>query len=431
VQRIFHGHGVPCGFVAHINDKDGAAPPYLVVCTRAECIPEDSVLITAASLKSQTVKDLTQIAKSHSVLGWSSMRKEELIKAIVKAAKASARKKKQVPKKTISATTTIKAKTSPKKTVPPPLKAVTKVSRRIQKINDERDRLKDLTTPVVTKTKRKKPRPIPIKPIALEKDRIVLMVRDSYWLHACWDISRNNVERAKAALAEHWHGAKPVIRVFEVETGNTTSSAEEVVRDIVIHGGVRNWYVDVVDPPKSYRIDIGYLADNGKFFAMARSNIVTTPHPGSSDDLDENWSEVAQNYEKVFALSGGNEETTSSDLQELFEERLRRPMGAPVVTRYGAGADNFLRQSRGFAFTVDAELIIYGTTQPNAHVTLAGEPVKIRPDGTFTIRQGMPDKRQVLPVVANSGDGVEQRTIVLAIERNTKIMEPVVHEGRD
>jgi len=359
------------------------------------------------------------------------MRKEELIKAIVKAAKASARKKKQVPKK-ISAKSTVKAKAAPKKSkAVPALKAPTKVSRRIQKINDERDRLKDLTTPVVTKKKRKKPRPAPTKPIAVEKDRIVLMVRDSYWLHACWDISRNNVQRAKAAMAEHWHGAKPVLRVFEVESGITTSSAEEVFRDIVIHGGVRNWYVDVVDPPKSYRIDIGYLADNGKFFAMARSNVVTTPHPSSSDDLDENWSEVAQNYEKVFALSGGNEETTSSDLQELFEERLRRPMGAPIVTRYGAGADNVLRQNRGFAFSVDAELIIYGSTQPNAHVTLAGEPVKIRPDGSFTIRQGMPDKRQVLPVVANSGDGVEQRTIVLAIERNTKVMEPIVNEGKD
>jgi hypothetical protein len=33
--------------------------------------------------------------------------------------------------------------------------------------------------------------------------------------------------------------------------------------------------------------------------------------------------------------------------------------------------------------------------------------------------------------VASSRDGVEQRTIVLAIERNTKIMEPMVHEPHD
>jgi len=61
-------------------------------------------------------------------------------------------------------------------------------------------------------------------------------------------------------------------------------------------------------------------------------------------------------------------------------------------------------------------------------VTLGGEPVALRPDGTFTVRLSMPDKRQVLPVVASSSDGVEQHTVVLAIERNTKVMEPLIRE---
>ena len=73
-------------------------------------------------------------------------------------------------------------------------------------------------------------------------------------------------------------------------------------------------------------------------------------------------------------------------------------------------------------------MIIFGSTKPDAHVTLAGEPVKLRPDGTFTVRVSMPDRRQVLPVVASSSDGVEQRTIVLAVERNTKQMEPKIAE---
>jgi hypothetical protein len=42
----------------------------------------------------------------------------------------------------------------------------------------------------------------------------------------------------------------------------------------------------------------------------------------------------------------------------------------------------------------------------------------------------MPDRRQLLPVVANSRDGAEQRTIVLAVERNTKVMEPMVRESQ-
>ena len=99
-----------------------------------------------------------------------------------------------------------------------------------------------------------------------------------------------------------------------------------------------------------------------------------------------------------------------------------------MVTRFGRGAQVVGHNRPEFPFQVDAELVVYGMTDPNAHVTLKGEPVRIQPDGTFTVRFSLPDRRQVLPVVASSGDGVEQRTIVLAVERNTKVMEPVIRE---
>ena len=88
-----------------------------------------------------------------------------------------------------------------------------------------------------------------------------------------------------------------------------------------------------------------------------------------------------------------------------------------------------LQRDHDFEFEVDAELILFGKTKSDAHVALAGEPVKLRPDGTFTVRLSMPDRRQVLPVVASSMDGVQSRTVVLAVERNTKVMDPVVREA--
>jgi hypothetical protein len=131
-------------------------------------------------------------------------------------------------------------------------------------------------------------------------------------------------------------------------------------------------------------------------------------------------------------LSGGYaDDSGNSEVHRLFEERLGRPMGSPSGARFGAGADKMLNRNREFRFEVDAEMIVYGTTKPNAHVTLAGAPVKLRPDGSFTARLAMPDRRQVLPVVASSADGVEQRTVVLAIERNTKVMEPMIREAHE
>jgi hypothetical protein len=223
-----------------------------------------------------------------------------------------------------------------------------------------------------------------------------------------------------------------VLRLMEVCGGEGTSSVERVQRDISIHGGVNNWYVDVKDPPKSYRLDIGYLAPSGRFFALARSNVVTTPRAGTSDALDNNWSDVAENFEKIYAMNGGSSELgASAELEELFEERLRRPLNVSAFSQYAATLNGGDRRHRDFRFEMDAELIVFGNTEPDARVTLQGEPIEVRPDGTFTVRFSLPNCRQVIPAVACSRDGVEQRTIVLAVERNTKTMEPVTRDGSE
>jgi uncharacterized protein len=307
-----------------------------------------------------------------------------------------------------------------------------RISRKIKLVHEERERLRDLATesagPVgqadnggenVRRRARKRVR----------RDRLVLMVRDSYWLHAYWEVSRSTVERVQAAMNEFWHTAKPVLRLLEVAAGSTTNTSERVVREVHVHGGVNNWYLDVNDPPKSFRVDLGYLAANGRFHSVARSNSVTTPRPGANDALDQNWNDVAKNFEKVYAMSGGYDEAQDcGDLKELFEERLNCSMDSPLSNRYGVGADSASGHRENFTLDVDAELIVFGRTKPDAHVSLAGQPVRVREDGSFLVRKGMPDRRQVLPVVAGSRDGMEQRTVILAIERNTKVMEPLTRD---
>ena len=254
-----------------------------------------------------------------------------------------------------------------------------------------------------------------------------MMVRDPYWLHVHWELSRSTLGRAQAALGQEWHTARPILRLMDVTSEDTTSAAERHVRDVEIHGGVNNWYLDVTAPPRSYRVDIGYLSHRGKFFVLARSNVVSTPKAGVADMVDQNWASVQDQAQKIYHQSGGaGPLAPSDDLRELFEERLRRPVHSLSLTSLGTGALPML--GRGFHFEIDAEMIVYGATEPNAKVTLQGEPVQVRPDGTFTVRFRMPDARQIIPAVASSPDGVEERTIVLAVERNTKTLEPMIHE---
>ena len=74
---------------------------------------------------------------------------------------------------------------------------------------------------------------------------------------------------------------------------------------------------------------------------------------------------------------------------------------------------------RGFFMHVNAEVIFYGGTHPDAKVTIDGKPVALSPDGTFRHHFVFPDGEFEIPIVATSPDGVETRRAVLRFERAT------------
>lgn len=72
---------------------------------------------------------------------------------------------------------------------------------------------------------------------------------------------------------------------------------------------------------------------------------------------------------------------------------------------------------RGFRFEVNAELIVYGATEPDAEVTIGGRRIRLRPDGSFSYRFSLPDGQYALPIVATSADTLEQRSADLSFVR--------------
>jgi uncharacterized protein len=376
-----------------------------------------------------TKQELAELARKKGIAGYRTLRKEELIAAL--AALAPVRKK---TKKTANASKLAArgGERSSRRRRPRdshrsrPQIAAAHVNSNGISTEEQIERSKyDVGVPT-RDLSAKVPKDLPH---GYGKDRIVCMVRDPYWLHCYWEITRQAIQRAEAALAQAWHGARPILRLLDIASGDTTSTSESTIRDIEIHGGANNWYLEVQNPPRTYRVDIGYLARNGQFYVLARSNVVSTPRAGMSDVIDENWADLdGESARRIWAMSAGFDPSASSlELKQLFEERLRRPMGSPAVTSFGSGAFQFGKQ-RSFWFQLDAELIVYGATEPTAKVTLQGEPIKLRRDGTFTMRFSLPDSRQIIPAVAMSADGIEERTIVLAVERNTKHLEPVINE---
>jgi len=80
---------------------------------------------------------------------------------------------------------------------------------------------------------------------------------------------------------------------------------------------------------------------------------------------------------------------------------------------------------KNFWFNVNAELIIYGATEPDAKVTLGGHEIKLRSDGTFSFRFALPDGNYDLPAVAVSADGTDGRAAELKFSRTTEYLGDV------
>ncbi len=99
------------------------------------------------------------------------------------------------------------------------------------------------------------------------------------------------------------------------------------------------------------------------------------------------------------------------------------PFGLPTWPGGGAAgvssAFGGLPRQRGFWFNVNAELIIYGSTEPDAKVTIGDRQIKLGPDGNFSFRFALPDGEYSLPAAAHSADGEETRQAHLKFSRNT------------
>ncbi len=120
------------------------------------------------------------------------------------------------------------------------------------------------------------------------------------------------------------------------------------------------------------------------------------------------------------ALEGGAMAPSSLALAggAAARERLAGGAASPGVSSLEAAGN--APTARGFWFNVNAELIVYGATEPDARLTVAGRAVTLRPDGSFALRFALPDGDYELPVVAVAADGAESRSARLEFRRATE-----------
>jgi hypothetical protein len=124
--------------------------------------------------------------------------------------------------------------------------------------------------------------------------------------------------------------------------------------------------------------------------------------------------------ESASGLSGGVFETLGPTTTSLF---------SGIGASWSAQPFS-VRRERGFFMHVNAEIIFYGGTHPDATVWVDGQEIKLAPDGSFRYHFTLPDGDFAIPIVAQSPDKVEKRSATLSFVRGTSRVGEVGATGQ-
>ncbi len=130
------------------------------------------------------------------------------------------------------------------------------------------------------------------------------------------------------------------------------------------------------------------------------------------EGVQSSWAEAATS-----SWGPAGESSWSQDIDSSW--------GSSETSSWGAGGSGNLSSfsspasGRDFHLNVNAEVIFYGGTDPNATVTIDGEEILLTPEGTFRYHFLFPNDSYEIPIVARSPDGIETRSAVLSLSRGT------------
>jgi len=149
---------------------------------------------------------------------------------------------------------------------------------------------------------------------------------------------------------------------------------------------------------------------------------VPAPLPAEVRRTWEAWTAGDRGDSAAWADAGGSvAKTAAGQALPVAMRRVDMASGVAGGPSSGALAAPGLRPVApgAFRFAVNVEVILHGSTEPDARVTVGGRPVALRPDGSFSVRWLLPDGDFRVPVVAVAADGRERREARVRLTRGT------------
>lgn len=386
-------------------------------------------------LEDMTLRQLRRVASEFQVSRYSRMRKDQLLDAI---------REKQV---------VVPAPTQP---VPPRLESQEKV----EAAKFDLGPAVDLDDTLATVDEG-----LGDLPAGYGESRIVLMPRDPQWAYTYWDIPNEHREELRRQ-----GGQQLALRIYDATNVNLDSQIPHSVQEYPCDELAREWYLPIPVSDRDYVVEIGYRCGDGRWLALARSAPVRIPPTYPSDWIWDqfitvDWdlelrgktlfnlgtpetamaeAETSPIYDNIFGMAQGVEaqrvagslygsmQMIPSSAELLPAQAISSyvfPSGvglwavptASGLTMSGVGfsASAPPLKPRQFWLVADAELIVYGATEPDATVTIGGKVIELSPDGTFRFQMSFQDGLIDFPIKAVAADGEQNREIHMKFTRET------------
>jgi hypothetical protein len=143
-------------------------------------------------------------------------------------------------------------------------------------------------------------------PSGYAQDRIVLQVRDPWWIHAYWEITESTWERLRREFPAILAGDfKSALRAYDISQIKFRGDNAHRFFDIEVTPEANNWYIDTQGPGRSWCVDFGFLLNDDRFITIVRSNTVSTPLDGPSWITDEEWMIPEDMFTRLYGMGVG------------------------------------------------------------------------------------------------------------------------------
>ena len=270
---------------------------------------------------------------------------------------------------------------------------------------------------------------------------LVFLPRDPEWAYVFWQISEADREKAKSLGAN-----KLCLRLYDV-TGSVDGDYNQgTLREIAVDSYSTEWYLPIPVSDRDYKVELGYRY-GFKWMSLAFSSAGHVPNSQPSEQILDKFvpfnlessaetnlaitnseeSEINGLHERLYQAATSSTRRSRTGSEEFMENYsgyepnpIQNDSGAGIwssgLNESGAGISN-----RSFWLVADAELIVYGATDPSATLTIGDENVPLASDGTFRLQVPFRDGSQNYEIKAVDSTGQQNKSITMRFNRDTPV----------